>query len=225
MRHKDKGKKIMNLLIKFKFAIAFLISGLMLSACGLPESKESLSHKEEMQQDIKTQPITAKKKQALEIQEHDIIKNTGIRYNSHLWSTGATTPIDIDDVASIKAVLGEIKSTDKQMLDYQSNPAKLYRYMKDEEPYLDLINSDELIEFDWYFALPENTENERITSVKHAQNMHGLVRQLLGINGGVLVKDMLAGKVKQNVTIGGQQVMVAKCHLNRCLLVIKKTKA
>lgn len=218
----------MNVVTKSKFAAALLISGLMLSACHFSDNKEATSQKDETQ--IKAQQsdadksVTDKKKQALKALENNIVKNTGIHYNSHLWSTGDTQSIDIDDVAAIKAALGAVKSTDKKMLDYQSNPAKLYRYMKDDAPYLDLITSNDLIEFDWYFALPQNTKNERTSSVKHAKNMYGVARQLLGVNGGVLVKDMLAGKVTKDTTIGGQYVKVAKCHLNRCLLVIKKTK-
>lgn len=215
----------------------FLMAGLCLglSACNLPNNDstnnaptndDSTNDENTATEQSKVSEATPEQLRQLQEIEQTIMSNTGIRYNSQLWAFGEVADEDkikLNDLSAIKYELGGVKSTDGNVLDYLSDHASLYRFMDDDQPYLDVIESDNLLEIDWYFALPSNTDNERLSSVAHAKKVYDLARLLMGADGGELIKEILAGQEVAKQTIGGHKVHIAKCELNRCMLVMEKT--
>ena len=116
-------------------------------------------------------------------------------------------------------------STDKNSLDYASNPATKYRFMKTDAPYLDIIDSEKYLELGWYYANPTDSDKEKKLSQNHAKKAHKLARQLMGDEGGTMVADMLNNQITKNKVVGGQKVELAKCEFYSCMLIINKSAA
>lgn len=145
-----------------------------------------------------------------------------VSYDVSSWSNEAVTPITFNDLDDIKATLGKVVSTDDNSLDYASNIATKYRFMNDEAPYLDLIDSEKYLEIGWYFANPSDSDKEKEVSKSHAKHAYTLARKLMGEDGGRAVADILAGQVIKNKVIGGQKIELAKCEFYSCMLILNK---
>ena len=148
-----------------------------------------------------------------------------VSYDVQNWKAAKAQNLTLEDVDAIKKQFGKVTVTDEKSLDYASNMAVKYRFMKGDEPYLDIIDSDDYLELGWYYANPTDTDKEKELSQNHAKKSYQLARQLMGDEGGKLVTDMLNGQIVKNKTIGGQKVELAKCEFYSCMLVINKSAA
>lgn len=145
-----------------------------------------------------------------------------VSYDVTSWSNEAVSPITLNDLDDIKATLGKVVTTDDNSLDYASNIATKYRFMNDDAPYLDLIDSDKYLEVGWYFANPSDSDKEKEVSKSHAKHAYTLARKLMGEDGGRTVADILGGQVIKNKVIGGQKIELAKCEFYSCMLILNK---
>lgn len=152
-------------------------------------------------------------------------QGTLVKYDIAAWGTGEVESLAVDELDSIKSVFGEVVSTDENSLDYASNPAAKYRFMKTDAPYLDIIDSEKYLELGWYYANPTDTDKEKELSQNHAKKAYQLSRQLMGDDGGQMVADMLNSQIIKNRMIGGQKIELAKCEFYSCMLVINKAAA
>lgn len=145
-----------------------------------------------------------------------------VNYDVSSWSNEAVSPITFNDLDEMKAALGKVVTTDDNSLDYASNIATKYRFMSDDAPYLDLIDSDKYLEIGWYFANPNDSDKEKEISKSHAKHVYTLARKLMGEDGGRSVADILGGQVIKNKVIGGQKIELAKCEFYSCMLILNK---
>lgn len=145
-----------------------------------------------------------------------------VQYNVASWSGKKVDKIKMNDLETIQSGLGKVVSTDKNSLDYASNPATKYRFMADDAAYLDLIDSQKYLELGWYYANPTDTDAEKDVSISHAKKAHQFARELMGDEGGKVVADMLSGQILKNTTVGGQKIELAKCEFYSCMLVLAK---
>lgn len=152
-------------------------------------------------------------------------QGTPVRYDVSAWGTDKVEPLSVNELDSIKSAFGEVMSTDENSLDYASNPASKYRFMKTDAPYLDIIDSEKYLELGWYYANPTDSDKEKELSQNHAKKAYQLSRQLMGDEGGKMVGDMLSSQIIKNRVIGGQKVELAKCEFYSCMLVINKSTA
>ncbi len=152
-------------------------------------------------------------------------QGTPINYDVSSWSTDNVEPLSIDALDGIQSTFGKVLTTDENSLDYASNPATKYRFMNNDEPYLDLIDSEKYLELGWYYANPTDSDKEKELSQNHAKKSYKLARQLMGDEGGKLIADMLNGQIIKNRVVGGQKVELAKCEFYSCMLVINKSAA
>ena len=152
-------------------------------------------------------------------------QGTPVKYDIAAWGTGEVAPLNADELDSIQSAFGEVVSTDENSLDYASNPAAKYRFMKTDAPYLDVIDSEKYLELGWYYANPTDSDKEKELSQSHAKKSYQLSRQLMGDEGGKMVADMLNSQIIKNRVVGGQKVELAKCEFYSCMLVINKSDA
>jgi len=152
-------------------------------------------------------------------------KRTPVTYDVSAWGIDEVESLAVDELENIKSVLGEVISTDENSLDYASNPAIKYRFMKTDAPYLDIIDSEKYLELGWYYANPTDTDEEKELSQNHAKKAYQLSRQLMGDDGGKMVADMLNSQIIKNRMVGGQKIELAKCEFYSCMLVINKAAA
>lgn len=148
---------------------------------------------------------------------------TPVRYDVASWQVANDKPLQIDNAKEMQASLGKVKSTDDNSLDYASNKATKYRFMANDAPYLDLIDSKHYVEIGWYYANPTDSDSEKKTSINHAKKAHTLATQLMGKAGSDLIANMLNGQIIKNTQIDGQRVELAKCEFYSCMLVIGKS--
>lgn len=148
-----------------------------------------------------------------------------VRYNVESWNKEKVEKVGIDEVEKLQAKLGKVVTTDKNSLDYASNPATKYRFMQDDAAYLDLVDSPKYLELGWYYANPKDTDAEKTTSTAHAKKAYTFARQLLGEDGGKLVADMLGGQIIKNKDVGNHRVELAKCEFYSCMLIVAKPSA
>lgn len=151
--------------------------------------------------------------------------NAPVRYNVAAWNNGSVDTINIDDLDKIQATFGKVVSTDKNSLDYASNPATKYRFMADDAAYLDIIDSQKYLELGWYYANPADSAGEKASSTAHAKKAYKFARQIMGDEGATIVADMLGGQTTRNKVVGGQKVELAKCEFYSCMLVLAKPSA
>ncbi|WP_201535731.1 hypothetical protein [Psychrobacter immobilis] len=150
---------------------------------------------------------------------------TPVKYDVLAWGADSVKSLSIDELDGIKSTFGKVVSTDKNSLDYASNPATKYRFMKTDAPYLDIIDSEKYLELGWYYANPTDSDKEKKLSQNHAKKAHKLARQLMGDEGGTMVADMLNNQITKNKVVGGQKVELAKCEFYSCMLIINKSAA
>lgn len=152
-------------------------------------------------------------------------EGTPVKYDVAAWGSEQVEPLSVNELDSIQSAFGEVMSTDENSLDYASNPATKYRFMKTDAPYLDIIDSEKYLELGWYFANPTDSDAEKALSQEHAKKAYQLSRQLMGEDGGKVVADMLSSQLIKNRVVGGQKVELAKCEFYSCMLVINKSAA
>lgn len=145
-----------------------------------------------------------------------------VRYNVESWNKDKVESISINDVDKLKDKLGKVVTTDDNSLDYASNIATKYRFMKDDGVYLDLIDSPKYLELGWYYANPTDNDAEKATSISHAQKAYTFARQLMGDEGGKVVADMLGGQIIKSKDVGKYRVELAKCEFYSCMLILAK---
>ena len=202
--------------------------GVSLSACN--SNKESDTGAEDVSAESSEQTVAETSKPENTKANADLdgataAQGTPVKYDVASWSKGKVKTLNVDELSAIKSAFGKVVSTDENSLDYASNPASKYRFMKADAPYLDLIDSEKYLELGWYFANPTDSDNEKKLSKNHAKKSYQLARQLMGDEGGKLVADMLNGQIVKNKDIGGQKVELAKCEFYSCMLVINKSAA
>ncbi|MDN3440500.1 hypothetical protein QL898_02555 [Psychrobacter sp. APC 3279] len=152
-------------------------------------------------------------------------QGTPVKYDISAWGADTVEPISVNELNGIQSAFGEVMSTDENSLDYASNPATKYRFMKTDAPYLDIIDSEKYLELGWYYANPTDTDKEKELSQNHAKKAYQLSRQLMGDDGGKMVADMLNSQIIKNRIVGGQKIELAKCEFYSCMLVINKAAA
>lgn len=207
-------------------ACTIAAAAILLSACD--NSKNSVI--EEVASDIKGEPKSAtddSSKPAAEPADTSAsamsASNEPISYDVSSWSSEAVTPAAITDLDAINAALGKVASTETNSLDYASNIATKYRFMNNEAPYLDLIDSEKYLEIGWYYANPSDSDKEKEISKSHAKHAYTLARKLMGEDGGRAVADILGGQVIKNKVIGGQNIELAKCEFYSCMMILNKS--
>ena len=155
--------------------------------------------------------------------ESGVVEGTPVRYDIASWQTETGGGIGIDDLDAMQSVFGKVTTTDENSLDYASNTAVKYRFMEGDAPYLDIIDSQEYLEFGWYFANPGDSDAEKDTSISHAKKVYTVAGELMGKDGQKLVENMLNDQIIKNEQVGGQQVELAKCEFYSCMLILKKS--
>ena len=90
-------------------------------------------------------------------------QGTPVKYDVSAWSNEKVEPLKVTELDGIKTTFGKVLSTDENSLDYASNPASKYRFMKTDAPYLDIIDSEKYLELGWYYANPTDSDTEKST--------------------------------------------------------------
>ena len=78
------------------------------------------------------------------------IAQAPVHYDISSWHIDDIQRVNIGELDSIQATFGAVVTTDKNSLDYASNPATKYRFMKTDAPYRDIIDSQNYLELGWY---------------------------------------------------------------------------
>ncbi|MGO2386253.1 MAG: hypothetical protein ACTH6Z_03900 [Psychrobacter sp.] len=198
--------------------------GMTLSGCDSTEDDAQNPDAETSEQATTNEPIQDSANNP-DLEGATVPQGTPVKYDIAAWGTGEVESLAVDELDSIKSVFGEVVSTDENSLDYASNPAAKYRFMKTDAPYLDIIDSEKYLELGWYYANPTDTDKEKELSQNHAKKAYQLSRQLMGDDGGKMVADMLNRQIIKNRMVGGQKIELAKCEFYSCMLVINKAAA
>ncbi|SNT71262.1 hypothetical protein [Psychrobacter sp. LV10R520-6] len=208
------------------FAIGMtMAAGVSLSACDNPNQNtvEEAASGIGTEQVPEQEPVQASPTPDGDLDGATSDQGTSVSYDISAWGSEEVESLKIDDLDAIKATFGKVINTDENSLDYASNPASKYRFMKADAPYLDLIDSEKYLELGWYYANPTDSDEEKELSKAHAKKSYKLARQLMGDEGGKLLSDMLNGQIIKNKTIGGQKIELAKCEFYSCMLVLNKS--
>ncbi len=147
-----------------------------------------------------------------------------IKYNVILWDNNSVEQLDMEFVAEKPEVIDKVVSIDEQSFDFAGHSAIKYRYMPDDQPYLDMLNSPYYLELGWHFANTKDSKEVQNTSINHAKKAYKFARQLMGDEGGKVVTDMLEGKVIKDRVVQGKKIAQAKCEFYNCMLVIEHNK-
>lgn len=203
-----------------------MIAGVSLSACN------NSSQDVEAETNTTTEPVasddTNTSDEAVNSADADGVapeQGVPVSYNVASWGKDSVKPVSLDELEDIQKTFGKVVTTDKNSLDYASNPATKYRFMKADAPYLDVIDSQKYLELGWYYANPTDTEEEKKISEEHAKKAYKLVRQLMGDEGGQILSEMLNGQIIKNKTAGGQKIELAKCEFYSCMIIFNKSQA
>lgn len=145
-----------------------------------------------------------------------------VSYDVESWQASENQDLNLENLDQLKQQFGKVIFTDEKSLDYASNMAVKYRFMEGEQPYLDIIDSDNYLEFGWYYANPNDSDSEKKMSVNHAQKVYKVMTGLMGEEGGELVKNILSKKIVKNTEVGGQMVELAKCEFYSCMIILDK---
>ena len=190
-----------------------MIVGMSLSACN------------NSSQEAETEAETSTEQVATEADGAVAEQGAPVSYNVGSWGSGPINPVSIDELGDIQATFGSVVTTDENSLDYASNPATKYRFMKADAPYLDVIDSQKYLELGWYYANPTDSDKEKELSEAHAKKSYKLARQLMGDEGGQVISDMLNGQIIKNQNTGGQKIELAKCEFYSCMIIFNKSEA
>lgn len=202
-----------------------MIAGVSLSACsGSNQDADSEADTSTTTEQVATDTSTGST-DAADLDGAVADQGTPVSYDLSSWGSEAAEPVSIDELENIQATFGKVVTTDKNSLDYASNPATKYRFMKADAPYLDVIDSQKYLELGWYYANPTDTDKEKQLSKAHAKKAYALARQLMGAEGGRVLSDILNGQIVKNKTTGGQKVELAKCEFYSCMIIFNKSEA
>jgi hypothetical protein len=202
-----------------------LAASVSLSACDSAnkEATDDISADATSEQIATETPVQANPDSTNDLDGATVEQSTPVTYDVSTWGTDKVEPLKIDDLDGIKSTFGQVVSTDENSLDYASNPASKYRFMSNDAPYLDLVDSERYLELGWYYANPTDSEKEKSLSQDHAKKSYKLARQLMGDEGSKVLADILGGQIVKNKTIGGQKIELAKCEFYSCMLVLNKS--
>lgn len=198
-----------------------LAAGLSLSACDT--HKEDTISENPGETLVEETPAKTTASSDADLDGATTQQGTKVVYDVSAWGSDKVKALDVNEIDAIRSAFGKVVSTDKNSLDYASNPASKYRFMKADAPYLDLIDSEKYLELGWYYANPTDSDSEKQISVEHAKKSYLLSKQLMGAEGGKMLEEVLAGQIVKNKTIGGQKVELAKCEFYSCMLVLNKS--
>lgn len=202
-----------------------IAAGLSLSACSNSNQEEVDAQANTESATPTTTTDTSTTKAAADVDGAVTGQGTPVTYEVSKWSKDKVKPVAIDELNKIQSTFGDVVTTDKNSLDYASNPATKYRFMTTDAPYLDVIDSQKYLELGWYYANPTDSDKEKQQSEAHAKKAYTLARQLMGNEGGQVLTDMLNGQIIKNQTIGNQKIELAKCEFYSCMLVLSKAEA
>ncbi len=149
---------------------------------------------------------------------------SSIDYDVNSWSTAQVEPLGIVEVTNNPELISQVVSIDENSLDFASHKATKYRFMANNAPYFDMVNSDNYLEIGWHFANINDSDEVKQTSITHAKKAYKFARQLMGQEGGQVVADMLVGHIIQDKQINGISIAIAKCEFYSCMMVIEKNK-
>lgn len=155
---------------------------------------------------------------------------------SYPFSTWQQQPLDPrlqkspKNLAVIQQFLNEqlanttnLPDIDQQRLDYQGNKATQYRFTADHIPPLRVIDSTKYLEFRWYHASDSDQSSEKKLAVTYASLIYQLTRATLGNrDGDKLMQAILAGDTIKNRSNKGTTVVMARCEVFDCMIVLKK---
>ncbi len=197
-----------------------MIVGMSLSACN------NSNQETEAEADTSTEQVaTEVSDKATDVDGAVAEQGVPVSYNVGSWGSESVKPVSINELGDIQATFGSVVTTDENSLDYASNPATKYRFMKADAPYLDVIDSQKYLELGWYYANPTDSDKEKELSAAHAKKSYKLARQLMGDEGGQVISDMLNGQIIKNQTTGGQKIELAKCEFYSCMIIFNKLEA
>lgn len=145
-----------------------------------------------------------------------------VSYDIQNWEANKNQDLSLEDLDHLKKQFGKVTATDDKSLDYASNMAIKYRFVEGEQPYLDIIDSNDYLEFGWYYANPTDSDNEKKMSINHAKKVYKVMTGLMGEEGGDLVASILAKKIVRNQEVGGHRVELAKCEFYSCMIILDK---
>lgn len=171
---------------------------------------------------LSTSLLTACNKMPTDDADLDDPNHQGMVYDVESWPKVESESMDLEDLEAIKSSLGSVVSTDQEALDFVGQDAMKYRFMKEHDPYLEVIDSEGYLEIGWYYANQNDSEAEKAMSLLHAQKAYQLMQRLFGGAGAKLVEKMLRGQSLQNYPINHYTIEVAKCEFYSCMVVIKK---
>lgn len=213
-----------NRLSSFIVSMVVMAAGMSLSACSGSNSEADAEDAEIVTAPTTTETPSSSAK-AADLDGAVVEQGIPISYDVAAWNNKEVKPVGIDELDAIQAAFGKVVTSDKNSLDYASNPATKYRFMESDEPYLDIIDSQKYLELGWYYANPTDSDTEKQQSEDHAKKAYTLARQLMGDEGGKVLSDILSGQIIKDRTIGGQKIELAKCEFYSCMFILNKEAA
>ncbi|MBS9779816.1 MAG: hypothetical protein KGV51_04235 [Moraxellaceae bacterium] len=192
------------------------------------EHKKKIKHTAKKEKNV-VEKLFAKKEekkpQNVQTELLPINSNLGsIDYDVNSWSNSQVEPLDIETITNNPELIAKVVSVDENSLDFASHKATKYRFMANNAPYFDMVNSYSYLEIGWHFANINDSDEVKETSINHAKTAYKFARQLMGAEGGQMVADMLAGHVIKDKQVKGIYIALAKCEFYSCMLVIEKNK-
>ena len=200
-----------------------MVAGVYLSACN-SSNQDAETEASTATEDVAT-AAPADTTDAADLDGAVSDQGTPVSYDVSSWGGKEVKSVSIDELDDIQSTFGKVVTTDKNSLDYASNPATKYRFMKADAPYLDVIDSQKYLELGWYYANPTDTDKEKQLSEDHAKKAYTLSRQLMGDEGSRVLADMLNGQIVKNKTAGGQKIELGKCEFYSCMIIFNKSAA
>lgn len=141
-------------------------------------------------------------------------------YPVQSWQTALHKPTVSFDV--LKSLLGETATT-AEVLDFEGDFARVYRFVGRAEPPLYVIESDRFFELAWYYASAKDDKTNKQISVKYAKQAHQVATTLYGDKGSVLMTQILTGKTLDDKERQSYpKLVLAGCQDYLCQLIIKK---
>lgn len=201
-----------------------MVAGVSLSACN-NSNQDVEAETNTTTEQMATENTSAESDNSADVDGAVAEQAVPVKYNIASWGSESVKSVNIDELKDIQTTFGKVVTTDKNSLDYASNPATKYRFMQADAPYLDVIDSQKYLELGWYYANPADTDEEKQLSEEHAKKAYTLARQLMGDEGGRVLSDMLNGQIVKNKTAGGQKIELAKCEFYSCMIIFNKSKA
>ncbi len=147
-----------------------------------------------------------------------------ISYDVDSWNNSQVEPLELANFINNPELIAPVISLDENSLDFASHKATKYRFMANDAPYFDMVNSRDYLEIGWHFANINDSDEVKQASVNHAKKAYKFARQLMGEEGGQLVADILTGHVLQEKAVNKIFIAVAKCEFYSCMIVIEKNK-